>query len=284
MIIKNFTPEWKLWIWSNIVNGFNKESVFNILLNNGFDYSLIRNELGIEPTNSLIWRRQYSQESLNTPYEVELYPYNKFICDNPRAYRIENNQMEIYHFPELLTYEECDELLSITNKKLNKKNQAAHKLDMSLDISKTINKRLCDIIGLSEDFGEDIFIQKYSSNVEYGENVDYMLPELTDNLFQTKGQRVWSVHIWLNNVNEGGHLTLKSIDKSIKPVKGEATMWKNIHHDGSINENTSYVHNSFTDGDKYVLVKYFRERGDVSVEVLESKGPTEIEFEITEIK
>jgi prolyl 4-hydroxylase len=192
--------------------------------------------------------------------------------------------MEIYHFPELLTYEECDELLSITNKKLNKKNQVAHKLDMSLDISKTINKRLCDVIGLSEDFGEDIFIQKYSSNVEYGENVDYMLPELTDNLFQTKGQRVWSVHIWLNNVNEGGHLTLKSIDKSIKPVKGEATIWKNIHHDGSINENASYVHNSFTDGDKYVLVKYFRERGDVSVEVLESKGPTEIEFEITEIK
>jgi len=118
MINRTFSPEWKLWIWSNIVNGYDKESIFNVLLNNGFDYSLIRRELEIEPTNALIWQRQYTQENLNQPYEVELYPYNKSMCDNPRAYRIENNLVEIYHFPDLLTLTECDELISLTDKKL----------------------------------------------------------------------------------------------------------------------------------------------------------------------
>ena len=53
MVITTFTPEWKLWIWSNIVNGYDKESIFNVLLNNGFDYNLIKRELEIEPTNTL---------------------------------------------------------------------------------------------------------------------------------------------------------------------------------------------------------------------------------------
>jgi len=291
MITKTFTPEWKLWIWSNIVGGFDRESIFNILLNNGFDYSLIKNELGIEPTNSMIWQRQYTQENLNTPYEIELYPFNKSLCDNPRSYRIENNQMEIYHFPELLTYEECDELISITDKKLssNKKKQnpqspLIHKLDMSLDISKTINERLSKVVGVSEDFGEDIFIQKFTPDFEYPETIDYILPNQKDYLFETKGQRVWSIQIWLNSLSEGGHLTFESIDRSAKPVKGEGIIWKNMHHDGSFNENAKHIHNSFNEENKYVLFKYFRERGDVTVEVLENKGPSEIEFDITEIK
>ncbi len=47
MINRIFTPEWKLWIWSNIVNGYDRESIFNVLLNNGFDYNLIKRELEI---------------------------------------------------------------------------------------------------------------------------------------------------------------------------------------------------------------------------------------------
>ncbi len=45
MINRTLSPEWKLWIWSNIVNGYDKESIFNVLLNNGFEYNLIKKEL-----------------------------------------------------------------------------------------------------------------------------------------------------------------------------------------------------------------------------------------------
>lgn len=141
-----------------------------------------------------------------------------------RSYRIENNQMEIYHFPELLTYEECDELISMTDKKLgtNRKKQNTqspqiYKLDTSTDLSKTINERLSKVVGVSEDFGEDIFIQKFTPDFEYPETVDYISPNQKDYLFETKGQRVWSMQIWLNSLNDGGHLTFKSIDRSVKP-------------------------------------------------------------------
>ena len=183
MINRIFTPEWKLWIWSNIVNGYDRESIFNVLLNNGFEYNLIKRELEIEPTNALIWQRQYSQENLNQPYEIELYPFNKSLCDNPRAYRVENNLVEVYHYPELLTLSECDDLITITDKKLNSQKKSKdlqspliHKLDKKSELYKTVNERLNSVVGIRDSFGEDIFIQKITPEFDYSERYDFLLP------------------------------------------------------------------------------------------------------------
>ena len=289
MINRTFSPEWKLWIWSNVVSGYDKESIFNVLLNNGFEYNLIKRELEIEPTNALIWQRQYSQENLNQPYEVELYPFNKSLCDNPRAYRIENNLVEIYHFPELLTLSECDELIAVTNKKLNSLKKSknvtplVHKLDKESELYKTINDRLNSVVGLMDSFGEDIFIQKITPEFEYEEKYDFLTPPqlVDDQLFKTMGQRMWSVQISLNNITEGGHLTFHSIDRSVKPVKGEAVIWKNLYHDSQPNPYTKHVHFKTEEGDKYVLFKYYRQ-ADGSQVVKE--GQQEIEIQLDEIK
>lgn len=292
MVIKTFTPEWKLWIWTNVANGYDRESIFNVLLNNGFDYNLIKSELEIEPTNALIWQRQYTQENLNQPYEVELYPYNKSICDNPRSYRIENNFVEVYHFPEILTLEECDELIALTNKKLgNKKPKDAqkpliYKLDPTSDICKNINQKLSQIVGMSEDLGEEIFIQKMTPEFEYGEKYDFTLPNQTDELFTTKGHRAWSVQITLNNITEGGHLTFNSIERSIKPVKGDGVIWKNIYDDNNPNPYTKHMYLKTTEGDKYVLFKYYRQSVDLTQPVVVNidNGIREIEIELNEVK
>ena len=290
MVITTFTPEWKLWIWSNIVNGYDKESIFNVLLNNGFDYNLIKRELEIEPTNTLIWQRQYTQENLNQPYEVELYPYNKSLCDNPRAYRVENNLMEIYHFPELLTLNECDELVSMTNKKLNSQkrtkgstNGLIYKLDKKSEIYKTINDRLNSVVGMLDSFGEDIFIQKITKDYNYQEKYDFILPPTNDvdPLYETHGFRAWTVQISLNNITEGGQLTFSSIQRNVKPVKGDGIIYKNIHHNGQPNQNTIHQHQSTEEGDKYVLFKYYRQADGSQIN---REGEKEIEIQLDEIK
>lgn len=290
MVITTLTPEWKLWIWSNIVNGYDKESIFNVLLNNGFDYNLIKRELEIEPTNALIWQRQYTQENLNQPYEVELYPYNKSLCDNPRAYRVENNLMEIYHFPELLTFNECDELVSMTNKKLNSQkrikgttNGLIYKLDKKSEIYKTINDRLNSVVGMLDSFGEDLFIQKITKDFNYEEKCDFIMPPTKDldPLYETHGFRAWTVQVSLNNITEGGQLTFSSIQRNVKPVKGDAIIYKNIHHSGQPNQNTLHQHQSTEEDDKYVLFKYYRQADGSQVK---KDGQQEIEIKLDEIK
>jgi prolyl 4-hydroxylase len=283
MIIKEFSPEWKLWIWSNIVNGYDKESIFNVLLNYGFDYQLIKNELNIEPTNTLIWQRQYTQENLNQAHEISLIPLNKSICDNPRSYRIENNFVEIYHYPELLTLEDCDELISVTNKKLNKKQKDnIHKLDVKSDLYKKINIKLNRTLGMSEELGEDLFIQKVTPDFEYGERYDFSLPNQEDSLYETKGHRAWSIQITLNNITDGGHLTFPSIDRSIKPVKGDGIIWKNIYDTGAPNPYTKHTFLKTNEADKYVLFKYYRQSINLKA-TIEKDGVQEIEIELNEI-
>lgn len=291
MTIKNFTPEWKLWIWSNVINGFDKESLFNILLNNGFDYNLIKQELEIEPVNTLVWQRQYSQESLNVPYEVELYPYNKSLSDNPNSYRLENNFVEIYNVPEILTTEQCDELIQMMDKHVkrlkpltDKTKESQRELKLILkqgtqfysDIDSKINR----IVGMDYALGDNLYIEKFVPGFEHKERYDFYLKNDTTIQFELdeKGQRVWSVKIFLNNIEEGGHINFKNIEKEIKPIKGDAVIWKNLYNDGSENPYVKYSHSQIDNGAQYVLTKIYRERSGHDIVIEEVSGPMTIEL------
>jgi len=95
------------------------------------------------------------------------------------------------------------------------------------------------------------------------------------------GHRLWSVQISLNNITEGGQLTFHSIERSIKPVKGDGVIWKNIYHDMSPNPYTKHTHLKTTEGDKYVLFKYYRMADGSQVK---KEGQQEIEIQLDEIK
>ena len=65
--------------------------------------------------------------------------------------------------------------------------------------------------------------------------------------------------IFLNNVQEGGELSFKNIDKQFRAVKGDAVIWKNTYHNGKENPYTKHVHLPVIDGEKTTLTKYFRD-------------------------
>jgi prolyl 4-hydroxylase len=289
MTIKNFTPEWKLWIWSNVVNGFDKESLFNILLNNGFDYNLVKNELEIEPANTLIWQRQYSQESLNVPYEVELYPFNKSLSDNGNVYRMESNFVEMYNVPEILTHEQCDELVKIADthfKKLKPLTDKSKELQRELKLSlkpgsqfySDVDSKINRLVGMDYSLGDNLYIEKFVPKFEHKEKYDFFMKN--DKSIQSelddKGQRVWSVKLFLNNLTEGGYVNFKSIEKEIKPIKGDAVIWKNLYNDGSENPYTKYSHSGDNNEPLYVLTKIYRERSGHDI-VIETVEPMTIE-------
>lgn len=290
MVIKNFSPEWKLWIWSNVVNGFDRESLFNVLLNNGFDYNLIKQELQIEPVNRLVWERQYTQEALNTPYEVELYPYNKSLSDNPGAYRIENNFVEMYNVPEVLTFEQCDELIKMMDKHVKKLKPLTDKskepqrhlklmLKPGSQFYSDVDSKINRIVGMDYSLGDDLYIEKFVPGFEHKEGYDFFMkndPTIQSELDE-KGQRVWSVKIFLNNVAEGGTVNFKNIEKEIKPIKGDALVWKNLYNDGSENPYVKYSLTSVTEGEQYVLTKIYRERSGHDI-VIEAVEPMTIEL------
>jgi hypothetical protein len=177
----------------------------------------------------------------------------------------------------------------MTDKKLNSqkksketKQNLIYNLDKKSDIYKTINERLNSIVGMLDSYGEDIYIQKITPEFLYEERFDFTLPPdvANDKLFPHMGHRMWSIQVSLNNITDGGHLTFHSIDRSVKPVKGEAIIWKNIYHDMSPNPYTKHTHFQTNEGDKYVLFKFYRMADGSQVK---KDGQQEIEIQLDEI-
>ena len=234
MYITKFSPEWKLWIWTNVVNGFNKESIFNILLNHGFSYELVKNELDIEPVNPMIWRRQYTQTELQKTPEVTLVPLNRTLCDNPNAYLIESTSLEIYRVPEFLTYAECDSVIEMNQE--------------YLDI---IEKRINVLTGIES--GEQDIIEVHKHNDE--------------DVYSTISG-TWTVIIFLNSIIEGGEIEFPKVEMKFKSIKGEAIVVNNNYPNGLQNPNSIY-HHLLSDGEeKITIIKTYSPKEKVIQEII----------------
>jgi hypothetical protein len=223
MILNNFTPEWKLWIWTNIVNGLDRETIFNILLNHGFNYDLIKYELDMEPTNSMIWQRQYSQKELENPYEKEILPLNKSLIDSSNVYRIENNFLEIYRIPEFLSSDECDKIIK----------QDDNMMDL-------VNNKLDYYVGLSSSPEDSIEIKMFTGN---------------ERIFKNFSD--WSAVLFLENVFNDNEISFPSLKINFKHVKGDVLIWKNKYHDDVFNPHSECLNVSLEKEGNLILTKNY---------------------------
>jgi prolyl 4-hydroxylase len=67
--------------------------------------------------------------------------------------------------------------------------------------------------------------------------------------------------IYLNEPEEGGATRFKSIGKTVQPETGKLLAWNNLLPDGRPNPATLHQGMKVRRGTKYVLTKWFRERG-----------------------
>lgn len=237
MIINQFNPEWKLWIWSNIVNGLPSEDVFNVLLNHGFSYELVARELNIDPVNPLIWQRQYSQNRLNEEANgtSTIFPLKRDLIDNPNVYFVENNLLEIYRVPTFFTNEELSTINS------NLESLTDPKSELYLNIS----SRIDNFLGIDGDNGLPIDLIHQTPETVY----DEFISPVTNT--------TWTVVISLNNSLEGGEINFPDAEISVKPSQGEAILWMNKFSDGTHNPNGKHIYATVEQDERYVITKTY---------------------------
>lgn len=227
MLIREFTPEWKLWIWQNIVNGIPKENLFNVLLNYGYEYSLIQKEMDYEPVNPLVWKRQYSQAEMGPFGDETILPLNRTLSDNFQVYRIDTNLIEMYYLPEFILPQDCKKLIEDTDGTFNGINETLHR-----------------ITGIDKDQSGDLFL-------------DEVDPESL-NLERVAEGTEWEMIIFLNDVKEGGELVFPKINKSFTPTEGHAVIWRLLYPSGNVNPNAEKHEKDIPEGLKFTLHKFFK--------------------------
>lgn len=262
-----FDDSWKTWIWSNVGRGCAKEGIFKILIDNGFDYDSIKNELNFEPSIDL--------DQIEIPPTSESKPVKRFFVANSK--KVDTDRVELYTLDDFLTEDECQYLIdlmqtgprpsTITNADEVDKNFRTSKTfdfnNINDPIADAIDIRICRTLGINPSFSEQIQGQIYDIGEEFKAHTDWFTPGTNE--FQehaaVRGQRSWTFMIYLNDVESGGETSFVEINETIQPKAGSAVFWNNLYPDGQPNQDTMHHALPVKAGFKAVITKWFRDKG-----------------------
>ena len=265
---KDLSQDWLDWILENIQRGCDKAELLDILLKEGFDPSQSKIILGLELNKDEILEAQESHKK-----SLE-YSSNNYIS----AKRIKNVPAEIYEVDNFLTCEECEVLISEIKKELRPSTIAtsgnedssyrtSSTCDLGIikkDFLRDLDERICNFMGIDPSYGETLQGQNYQIEQEFKVHTDYFEQSQMSEHDKGKGQRTYTFMIYLNEVTEGGETEFPELNKTFTPSEGKVLIWNNLNEDGSPNINTLHQAFPVKKGEKNVITKWFRQKGDAS--------------------
>ena len=238
-----FSDHWKIWIWSNVDRGCDKDGIFKILSENGFGYNDIVEELGHEPAEEL--------SSIPNPLQhvVEVSGPQFF----PNAKRFASDKIDVYTVENFLTPEECRGLIDLIKQDARPSTVVdgdAENPDPYFRTSRTcflspskstlvseVDIRICRMLGINPAFSEEIQGQIYGPGEEFKPHTDWFNAKSAELNYaqQTENQRTWTFIVYLNDVESGGETAFENIDLEVKPELGKALFWNNLYTSGDPN-------------------------------------------------
>ncbi len=125
-----------------------------------------------------------------------------------------------------------------------------------------VDDAICELLGLTPEFGEPLQGQRYAPGQEFKPHTDTFEPMGAD-YYQhcaERGNRTWTAMVYLNQPGDGGATRFKTIGKIVQPETGKLLAWNNLLPDGRPNPATLHQGMKVRKGTKYILTKWFRER------------------------
>ncbi len=186
-------------------------------------------------------------------------------------------QPEVALFDNLLSHEECDELIALSRVKLKQSTivdpqTGKHEVieDRSsygtfFNVNETpfiakLDARIAAVMHLPVENGEGLQILNYKVGGEYKPHFDYFPPELPGSASHIAkgGQRVSTLVVYLNNVEQGGETIFPPLGLAITPKKGSAVYFEYVNEKGEVDPHTLHGGAPVTGGEKWIATKWMR--------------------------
>lgn len=262
-------PEIHSQVLSSLRRGVEPEELKASLAASGHDQAQIKALMG-QAYEGRRSSREVDHAGLSQPALVR-----RIIPGGPLV-RIASARVQIYAWRDFLDEAACAALVALTDRHLRQSTTADVFGDPAVRTSRTsdigtfddplvrdLEDRICEAIGLHWSYSEPTQAQRYDPGQEFRAHHDYFVPGSADYKVycQFLGQRTWTFMIYLNDVEEGGATRFRKIDRMFRPERGKALIWNNLNPDGSVNPMTLHQGMKVRAGRKYVITKWFRERG-----------------------
>ena len=185
---------------------------------------------------------------------------------------------------DFITEEECDYIIKIAKDKIaeNKDSKLKHKKNKNIlnsclinnDTDKTIKNifnKASKLLRTKNNMFESLYVinfKKYQEINPHHDAWDKNNKEDYKKHCKERGNRVFTLSIYLNNVRQGGETLfnmtkdkIKPLSKDkIKPLKCKALLFKNINENGTLNKKSNYSELPVTKGEKWICYLYLREK------------------------
>ncbi|MGA9335261.1 MAG: 2OG-Fe(II) oxygenase [Rudaea sp.] len=273
------SPDWRRWIAENLARGCDPESLIADMVRKKFDAGYARGavvgllgrdarpEAGSAPDSAYV-------------YETPRLPRGNVIraCDRdvPVVMRIERPFIAVVD--GLLSSTECDELVQRSKRRLRRSTTVDPARgtdevipDRSSDgtffpinadpFITRLDRRIAALMNCPLEHGEGLQILRYRTGGQYTPHFDYFPP--TDPGSRTPmangGQRVSSLIIYLNDVDDGGATIFPELKLTVGPKKGAAVYFEYCNSRNQVDPMTLHGGMPVLEGEKWIATKWMRQ-------------------------
>lgn len=129
-------------------------------------------------------------------------------------------------------------------------------------VVQSLDLRVAAALGHPAENGEGLALLRYQVGQQYLPHCDWIDPEHTATRADLErwGQRVATCVVYLNDGFEGGATGFPELGLELRGSVGDALAWDNVRPDGAIDPLTVHAGRPPTQGMKYLLSKWMRDR------------------------
>ena len=280
--------EWLNWIKENVSRGCDVNMLTNIMVGKGYAPSLalqaitmIKEGKDVTSVSNNIAGAMMGGERVDYTYETPRVPLNTNYIDtsDKRVYiGMKMEKPTIMTFDNLMSPEECDELVKRSSGRMQQSRvvddatgkESLHKdrtsegtffKFMEDDFIAMLDRRIAEVMHWPAENGEGIQILHYRPGGEYKAHFDYFPYDVAGSQrhLATGGQRVSTLVMYLNDVEQGGETTFPDIGVSVVPKKGSAVYFEYCNSKGQVDKLTLHAGNPVVKGEKWICTKWMRQ-------------------------
>lgn len=129
-------------------------------------------------------------------------------------------------------------------------------------VVQSLDLRVAAVLGHPAENGEGFALLRYQTGQQYLPHCDWIDPERTATRADLDrwGQRVATCVVYLNDGFEGGATGFPELGLELRGGVGDALAWDNVRPDGQVDALTLHAGRPPTQGMKYLLSKWMRDR------------------------
>lgn len=275
------SPEWSNWIQENLANGCLLDILVKVMVEKGFVREIARQAVlnvkeGRDANFDLnVSSNGYTYEKPRIPVDVN------YIDTHDRRVFIASklSKPTVVVFDSLMSAEECDQLIALSHGKMQQSKvvdevtgqETLHDERTSLgtffrfcetDFIAMLDRRIAEVMHWPAENGEGLQILNYKPGGEYKPHFDYFPYDQAGSKrhLAVGGQRVSTLVIYLNDVDQGGETDFPEIGLSVVPKKGSGVYFEYCNSKGEIDPQTLHAGLPVVKGEKWIATKWMRQR------------------------